>query len=367
MPVDLIRFLSVLLLFAAALTHASAGEIEIVRDEPYKPDGETAYERERCRLDWYLPKDTPGFATLVWFHGGDLQNGHKADEIASALAERFAADGIAVASVNYRLSPEANYPAYVEDAAAAVAHVLRTVGSYRGSENQVFVSGHSAGGYLTAMLGVAAGYLKDQGLDDDAIAGYLPISGQMITHSTVRGERGVERTQPLIDQAAPSFHVRPDAAPFLCIAGGEDLPARAEENRYFVAAMKAAEHPLTRLEIFAGRDHSTIANRLAEPGDPVAAGMKAFIHEISVRRAFPDLEASDEVLNLWPGEPPGGARDIGSEQDMTKDSDKLIAGRRIIKLGNVRTSQAHVFHAPEALRTGVSVVICPEGGFHILA
>lgn len=162
MPVDLIRFLSVLLLFAAALTHASAGEIEIVRDEPYKPDGETAYERERCRLDWYLPKDTPGFATLVWFHGGDLQNGHKADEIASALAERFAADGIAVASVNYRLSPKANYPAYVEDAAAAVAHVLRTVGSYRGSENQVFVSGHSAGGYLTAMLGVAAGYLKDR-------------------------------------------------------------------------------------------------------------------------------------------------------------------------------------------------------------
>jgi acetyl esterase/lipase len=52
---------------------------------------------------------------------------------------------------------------------------------------------------------------------------------------------------------------------------------------------------------------------------------------------------------------------------MTKDTDDLIAGRRIIKLGNVTTPQAHVFLAPEKIRTGASVVICPGGGFHILA
>jgi acetyl esterase/lipase len=52
---------------------------------------------------------------------------------------------------------------------------------------------------------------------------------------------------------------------------------------------------------------------------------------------------------------------------VTKDTDALIAGRRIIKLGNVTTPQAHVFLAPENVRTGASVVICPGGGFHILA
>ncbi|MCB1099739.1 MAG: alpha/beta hydrolase [Verrucomicrobiae bacterium] len=75
----------------------------------------------------------------------------------------------------------------------------------------------------------------------------------------------------------------------------------------------------------------------------------------------------DHVINIWPNQPPGEPREIGEEQDMTKDTDSLIAGRRIIKLGNVTTPQAHVYLAPEAKRSGASVVICPGGGFSILA
>lgn len=359
--------LSWLFVSASAVASAHAANVRVIADEAYKPGGATAYERERCTLDWYLPEGKPGFPTMVWFHGGGLQNGHKADNDAVGLAKRFAGDGIAVVSVNYRLSPQAKYPAYVEDAAAAVAHVRKQVGSHGGSENLVFVSGHSAGGYLTAMTGMDAKYLKAHGLDDNAIAGYLPVSGQMITHSTVRGERGIERSQPVIDEAAPSFHARPDAAPFLCIVGSDDLPGRSEENRYFVAAMKAAGHPQARFAEFAERDHSTIANRIGLADDAVAQTMISFINEVSARRAFPDLEAPDHVLNIWPNQPPGEKRDIGAEQDMTKDTDDLIAGRRIIKLGNVTTPQAHVFLAPENIRTGASVVICPGGGFHILA
>ena len=78
-------------------------------------------------------------------------------------------------------------------------------------------------------------------------------------------------------------------------------------------------------------------------------------------------EQPDHVVNLWPNDPPGGRMDIGPEQDMTKDTDKLIAGRRIIKLGNVSTPQAHVYLPPTNLHTGASVVICPGGGFSILA
>ncbi len=146
---------------------------------PYKPDGATDYERERCTLDLYLPVAGQGFATIVWFHGGGLQNGHKADAIAVGLAKRFSAEGIAVASVDYRLSPQAKFPAYIEDAAAAVAFVRKEISSHGGSDKLVFVSGHSAGGYLTAMIGMDARYLKKHGLETDAIAGYVPVSGQM--------------------------------------------------------------------------------------------------------------------------------------------------------------------------------------------
>ncbi|TWT39841.1 Acetylxylan esterase precursor [Thalassoglobus neptunius] len=77
--------------------------------------------------------------------------------------------------------------------------------------------------------------------------------------------------------------------------------------------------------------------------------------------------AQDNVLKLWPSTPPNDDREVGPEQDFTKPEDRLIAGRRIIKLGNVSTPEMHVYLAPEEIRNGSSVVICPGGGFSILA
>ena len=75
----------------------------------------------------------------------------------------------------------------------------------------------------------------------------------------------------------------------------------------------------------------------------------------------------DEVVRLWPNTPPGPTRDVGEEQDITKDTDRLIAGRRIIKLANVATPEAHVFLAPKDIRTGSAIIVCPGGGYSILA
>ena len=75
----------------------------------------------------------------------------------------------------------------------------------------------------------------------------------------------------------------------------------------------------------------------------------------------------DLVLDLWPNGPPEGKTSAGAEQDFTKPTDNLIAGRRIIKLGNVSKPQAHLFFPPKENRNGTAVVICPGGGFNILA
>lgn len=75
----------------------------------------------------------------------------------------------------------------------------------------------------------------------------------------------------------------------------------------------------------------------------------------------------DVVIDLWEGAPPGEPLKVGAEQDFTKPTDKLIAGRRIIKLGNVSKPQAHVFLPPKDKRNGTAVVICPGGGYSILA
>ena len=84
--------------------------------------------------------------------------------------------------------------------------------------------------------------------------------------------------------------------------------------------------------------------------------------------AAPALGAeAHTVIDLWPDTPPGPAREVGDEQDFTKDTDKLIAGRRIIKLGNVSVPQAHVYLPAEDKRSGAAVIVCPGGGDSILA
>lgn len=79
------------------------------------------------------------------------------------------------------------------------------------------------------------------------------------------------------------------------------------------------------------------------------------------------ISSAGEVIQLWSGQPPGEQLNVGPEEDITKPSDRLIAGRKIIKLKNVARPEIHVYLAPEETRNGASVVICPGGGFNILA
>lgn len=76
---------------------------------------------------------------------------------------------------------------------------------------------------------------------------------------------------------------------------------------------------------------------------------------------------ANEVIKLWADTPPGPVRDVGEEADITKPDDRLIAGRPIIKLANVASPEAHVYLPPADQRSGAAVVVCPGGGFHILA
>lgn len=73
------------------------------------------------------------------------------------------------------------------------------------------------------------------------------------------------------------------------------------------------------------------------------------------------------VLDLWPGTPPGEAGVIGEEKDMTQPTDQLIAGQRVIRLGNVTKPTLSVYRPPADKDTGAAVLVCPGGGYHILA
>jgi acetyl esterase/lipase len=275
-----LRCLLPIVLLCGCAQPGMSADGSVHHDIAYKSGGDLSeYERERARLDLYLPDGASEFPTIVWFHGGGLTGGDKGRADHVALASSLAARGIAVAAVNYRLSPRATFPAYVEDAAASVAWVLDNIGEHGGDTRNVFVSGHSAGGYLVAMIGVDQSYLEAYGYGFDDLAGMIPISGQMIVHETVRAERGLQTNRPLVDGAAPVFNVTADAPPFLSIAGSQDLPARSAENRYFIEALKAVDHPDAEFIEFAGRNHSTIMTGIQDPQDAVGTAMLDFIEQ----------------------------------------------------------------------------------------
>ncbi|TKC02831.1 alpha/beta hydrolase [Pedobacter frigoris] len=224
----------------------------------YYPDSNSvtdSYIKSQCRLDFYYPSNVKDYATIVWFHGGGITGGSK--EIPRELMDK----GVAVIGVGYRLSPKVKAPAYIDDAAAAVAWVFKNIEKFGGSKKLIFVSGHSAGGYLSTMITLDKQYLSKYGIDANSIAGIIPFSGQAITHFTVRQEQGIKDIQPTIDKYAPVFHVRADAPPMLLITGDKELEmlGRYEENAYFNRMMSLAGNKTTRLFELQGFDHGGMA------------------------------------------------------------------------------------------------------------
>ena len=207
-----------LLLVIASAQPARSVDYHTEKDLVYiSPAEKDSYRTSQCRMDFYYPDGLKDFPTLVWFHGGGLTGGTK------AVPEELKKQGFAIIAATYRLSPKVKAPAYIEDAAAAVAWAYSNIEKYGGSKKKIFVGGHSAGAYLASMIGLEKKWLAPYGIDPDALAGLLPMSGQMITHYTIRQEAGIPDTTPVIDRYAPLFHVRQDAPPMLLITGDREL------------------------------------------------------------------------------------------------------------------------------------------------
>ena len=243
--------------FAQKAEYETKTNIQYYNTEINKSD---SYIDERCVLDIYYPKNTKGFATIVWFHGGGLTGGNK--EIPEALKNK----GFAIIGVNYRLSPKAKAAKAIEDSAAAVAWAFNNIANYGGDNSSIFVSGHSAGGYLASMIGLDKKYLQKEGIDANKIAGLIPFSGQCITHFEIRREKGIPEKQPTIDEFAPLFHVRADAPALLLITGDRELEmlGRYEENAYMERMMKLVGHKQTQLFELDGYGHG-----MTEPAFPL--------------------------------------------------------------------------------------------------
>ncbi len=233
-----------------------------VEGVPYREAaGADEATKERCVLDIHYPEGGKDLPVIVWFHGGGLTEGKR------FIPVELKNQGVIIVAPGYRLSPTVKAPVYIEDAAAAMAWVFNNIEKYGGSKDRIYASGASAGGYLAAMIGLDQKYLAAHGIDANKLAGIIPLSGQAITHFTVRQERGGSNLRPEIDDLAPLYHVRKDAPPLVLITGDRELElfGRYEENAYLMRMMKLVGHLRTTLYELQGHNHA----EMTPPGNGI--------------------------------------------------------------------------------------------------
>ena len=266
-----------LLLAALALGAADNPPVRVVRDIPYLANA--GYAANKDKLDLYLPVGKTGVPVVVYYYGGALQQGDKNEE--QATAQRFAVAGFATAVVNYRLSPGVSHPAHMQDAAASFAWVKKHIAEYGGKADEIFVVGHSAGGYLAALLALDERYLAAHHLTPRDIRGVVPISAfYWVEREGVAPDRpksvwGTDR-QTWID-ASPAHHLRAGLPPMLIVYADGDEPWRRQQNVQMTAAMKAAGNSRVDLVQIPNRTHMSIWEKIGQDGDPTAERVIAFI------------------------------------------------------------------------------------------
>lgn len=246
-------FMTFMVLNVNAQKSISSDEV-ITSNIQYK-NGKDTYIKERCKLDICYDKSKKNSPVVVWYHGGGLTSGQK--EIPGLLKKQ----GFVVVGVNYRLLPKVKIDECLDDCAAALAWVFQNISQYGGDTKKIFVSGHSAGGYITTMLGLDKTWLSRYGVDANNIAGLIPFSGQMISHFAYRKMNGIDNLQPTIDKYAPLYHVRKDAAPLVLITGDRNIElfGRYEENAYMWRMMNLIGRPDTQLYELGGYGHGAMA------------------------------------------------------------------------------------------------------------
>ena len=193
--------------------------------------------KQRLCLDLYLPEGKD-FDLFVYIHGGGLVEGSKA--LSREFTEAITNEGVALASLDYRMYPDARFPDYIEDCAEAVRWLSDNIGRY-GSCRRILLGGSSAGGYISMMLCFDKRYLGAVGLCPTDIAAYLHDAGQPTAHFNVLKERGIDPRRVIVDETSPLYFVGVDEkySPMTFIVADNDMPARYEQT---MLTIKTLEH-----------------------------------------------------------------------------------------------------------------------------
>ena len=233
--------------------------VRVERDLEYIPNG-----HERNRLDLYLPTATSKpLPVIVYVHGGGWVGGDKRQ----CPAIPFATNGFAVASINYRFSQHAIFPAQIHDCKAAIRWLRANATKYGLDAEHIGAWGGSAGGQLVMLLGTTDGVKEFEGpggnenqssrvqavVDWFGPSDFLTVGPKDTRTNLLGGD--AQQNKAMAIKASPITYVSSNAAPFLIMHGAADNVVAPAQSEIFHQALKQAGVDTT-LIIVEGAGHS---------------------------------------------------------------------------------------------------------------
>ncbi len=203
-------------------------DYQVLKDIPYaQVDGRVLL------VDLYLPRDTPDPPLLVWVHGGAWSRGSKSSVGPLGLASA----GFAIASVDFRLSGEAPFPAQIHDIKAAIRFLRAEAKTYGYDPERIAIGGNSSGGHLAAFVGVTNGHAALEG----EVGDHLDQSSSV---QAIVDYYGPTNLASILPQSTPhGLSVRQPALDLL-LGGQPDAIPEVAEMASVVTHVDATDPPL---------------------------------------------------------------------------------------------------------------------------
>ncbi len=241
-----------------------------------------------------------GLPIVVFVHGGGWQRGEKRGFL-ERRAPAFSGAGFLLATINYRLAPQATHPAQIRDTAAALAWLHANARAFGGDPEALFVMGHSAGAHLAALVATDERWLGEHDLPLSALRGAILLDGA--SYDLVGRSGDMEGAEQFIAQvfgndpaiwaeASPMNHVAAGKGipPCLLLVAGRN-PDSGEDAALFSAKLQAAGTSAI-VETFPAKTHVAISRELGLPGDGPTARILDFVAQTSGRPRPPEPSTS---------------------------------------------------------------------------
>ena len=277
----LVRAATALALVALLAACSPLGLVNsVVPNEGYELTPDIAYgPAPRQRLDVYRPTSaSPTAQVLVFFYGGAWKSGDRRDY--RFVGQTFASRGFTVVIPDYRLYPDVRFPAFVQDAATAVAWTERHLARPGRAAPRIVLAGHSAGAHIAALLALDESYLAAAGTSAESVAAVVGLAGPYAFDPTAyRSIRPIFASAADPARARPVSYARPAAPPMLLLHGSDDTTVRPENSQRLAKRLQALGSQARYLPL-EDVGHIEILLALAKPFDyqaPVVDETVAFI------------------------------------------------------------------------------------------